>query len=71
MFNLAERGERELKLSGCQAVKLDAAMPGAKFDLVVQAPQVDGGIELVFIYNSDLFTEARIVSMLDQFESIY
>ncbi len=68
LFNLAERAERELKLKGCQAVKLDAAMAGAKFDLVVQAPQIDGGIELGFIYNADLFTEARIVSMLDQFE---
>jgi len=70
LFNWADRADRQLDLAGCETVRLEAAMPGAKFDLVVQAPEIDNAIELVFIYNADLFSEQRILTMLDQLESL-
>ena len=56
-----------LKLAGCQTVKLSTSAPEAKFDIVLHAPEVDGSIELAIVYNADLFSEHRIVNMLDQF----
>ncbi|HEX2933229.1 MAG TPA: amino acid adenylation domain-containing protein, partial [Candidatus Binatia bacterium] len=67
LFNLAEVGDRELKLTGCETTKIRQSIPGAKFDLVVQAPEIDGCIELTMVYNADLFAESRIVGMLEQF----
>ncbi len=70
LFNMAEVGERELKLAGCRTVRLQQTMPAAKFDIVVQAPEIDGAAELVMIYNADLFLQKSIDSMLDQFASL-
>jgi amino acid adenylation domain-containing protein len=67
MFNLADTSERVLKLAGCQTIKLSPYAPEAKFDIVLHAPEVDGRIELAIVYNVDLFSEHRIVSILDQF----
>ena len=66
LFNMADVSERELKLSGCATVKLQRAAPGAKFDLVFHAPEIDGAIALMLVYNADLFTEARATAMLQQ-----
>ena len=67
MFNMADTSERVLKLAGCQTVKLSPSAPEAKFDIVLHAPEVDGRIELAMVYNADLFSEHRIINMLDQF----
>jgi amino acid adenylation domain-containing protein len=70
LFNMADIAERELTLQGCRIVKLRRAAAGAKFDLVFQAPEVGGCIELALIYNADLFSERRAQSMLDQWASL-
>jgi amino acid adenylation domain-containing protein len=67
IFNMADTSERILNLAGCQIVKLWPSAPEAKFDIVLHAPEVDGRIELAMVYNADLFSEHRIVNMLDQF----
>jgi len=66
LFNMADVGERDLKLAGCDTSKISQTMPGAKFDLVIQAPQIDGCLELTMVYNADLFLETRIAAMLEQ-----
>jgi amino acid adenylation domain-containing protein len=67
MFNMADTSERVLQLAGCQTVKLSTSAPEAKFDIVLHAPEVNGHIELAIVYNADLFSEHRIVNILDQF----
>ena len=66
LFNMADVGERNLKLAGCVTSKISQTMPGAKFDLVIQAPQIDGCLELTMVYNADLFLGTRIAALLEQ-----
>ena len=66
LFNMADIADRDLQLAGCATTKLDRAAPGAKFDLVAHAPQIDDCIELALVYNVDLFSEARARAMLEQ-----
>src|SRR5262245_49871427 len=70
MFNMADTSERVLKLAGCKTIKLWRSEPEAKFDFVLHAPEVDSHIELAIVYNADLFSEYRIVNLLDQFTHI-
>ena len=70
LFNMTDGAERELRLPGCDAVKLHRAAPSAKFDLVFRAPEFDGCIELTLVYNADLFSAARAKSMLEQWASL-
>jgi len=67
LFNIADNAERILALPGCEVTKFSHGEPGAKFDVVLQAPEVDGKIELVIVYNADLFRESRIDLLLEQF----
>ena len=67
MFNMADTSERVLTLPGCTVTKLSSADPSAKFDIVLHAPEVDGRIELAIVYNADLFSERRIINLLNQF----
>src|SRR5207253_3563126 len=53
MFNMADTSERTLTLPGCAVTKLSSADPSAKFDIVLHAPEVDGRIEIVMVYNAD------------------
>ncbi|MDP2601547.1 MAG: amino acid adenylation domain-containing protein [Deltaproteobacteria bacterium] len=67
LFNLADISERVLTLPGCEIVKLSYAAPSAKFDLTVYAPEIDGRVELAIVYNAELFNEARVAGLLQQF----
>ena len=67
MFNMADTSERTLTLQGCTVTKISSADPSAKFDIVLHAPEVDGRIELAIVYNADLFSERRIINVLNQF----
>ena len=70
LFNMADISDRDLKLAGCTTEKLERTAPGAKFDLVVQAPEIDGSIELALVYNADLFAEPRAQAMLQQWSHL-
>ena len=67
LFNMVDLSERVLRIPGCEVSKLQLSDPEAKFDLTFYAPERDGRIELAMVYNTDLFIEARIAAMLDQF----
>jgi amino acid adenylation domain-containing protein len=66
LFNMAEIAERDLQLPGCVITRLHRAAAGAKFDLVFQAPEFGGAIELTLVYNAGLFSESRAQAMLAQ-----
>jgi amino acid adenylation domain-containing protein len=70
LFNIADTRERSLALPGCEVAKFSHAEPGAKFDIVLHAPENDGKIELAIVYNADLFRATRIAVLLDQFASL-
>jgi amino acid adenylation domain-containing protein len=70
MFNMTDASERLLKLTGCQTIKISHAAPGAKFDIILHAPEIEGKLELAIVYNADLFTEGRISSLLEQFSDL-
>jgi amino acid adenylation domain-containing protein len=70
LFNIADTSERILTLTGCEVTKLAQVDPGAKFDIVLYAPEVGGKIELAVVYNTALFREGRIATLLEQFASL-
>ncbi len=70
LFNVADRSERTLTLTGCQVSKLAQSNPDAKFDLVIHAPDVDGKIELAIVYNTALFREVRMALLLEQWANL-
>jgi amino acid adenylation domain-containing protein len=70
LFNIADSSDRMLTLSGCEITKLARVDPGAKFDIVLQAPEVNGKIELAAVYNTALFREDRITQLLEQWAAL-
>jgi amino acid adenylation domain-containing protein len=68
LFNLADIAERFLILPGCEVVKLASFALAAKYELALSAPEIDGKIQLNIVYNTELFCESRIVSMLRELE---
>ncbi len=68
LFNLADTSERLLALPRCDVVKFAPFALAAKYELVLSAPEVDGKIQLNIVYNTELFSESRIIAMLRQFE---
>jgi amino acid adenylation domain-containing protein len=70
LFNVADISERALALTGCEVIKLPPPNPEAKFDIVLHAPEKDGQIELVAVYNTALFCEERISLLLEQWATL-
>jgi amino acid adenylation domain-containing protein len=70
MFNMNEVSARALKLKDCRTEKLIQSEPSAKFDITLYAPEVEGAIELVMVYNADLFGPARVAIYLDQLSAV-
>jgi amino acid adenylation domain-containing protein len=70
LFNVADISERTLALPGCDIVKLPLPAPGAKFDIVLHAPEIDGRIELVVVYNASLFRGDPIALLLEQWATL-
>jgi amino acid adenylation domain-containing protein len=68
LFNLIDKSERVFTLPDCEVTQIAHAEPAAKFDLVFDAPEVDGTLEAAIVYNADLFTARRIQVLLQQFE---
>jgi amino acid adenylation domain-containing protein len=66
MFNMADTSERVLTLPGCETTKLSHSAPGAKFDIILHAPEKDGRIELSIVYNTALFSPDRMAATLEQ-----
>jgi amino acid adenylation domain-containing protein len=68
LFNLIDKSERVFSLPECEVTKITEVEPAAKFDMVFDAPEVDGKLEVAIVYNADLFTARRIQVLLQQFE---
>jgi amino acid adenylation domain-containing protein len=71
LFNLADIAERFLILPGCEVVKLAPSELASKYELVLSAPEVNGKIQLNIVYNTELFSESRVVSMLRELEFLF
>ncbi len=69
LFNMLNYQLR-LELPGLQLEALPEEVPGAKLDLTLYLREVDGGLHLYAVYNSDLFDRARIEELLAQFEHV-
>jgi amino acid adenylation domain-containing protein len=70
LFNMHNLPVSRLAMSGLTVEEVLLREPASKFDLTLYAPERDGAIQLRFVYNCDLFTEARIVGMLDQLKHL-
>ena len=70
LFNVADASERRFSLADCKIDKIIESAPGAKFDLVLSAPEVGGSVELAVVYNAELYCPERIATLLEQFELI-
>jgi amino acid adenylation domain-containing protein len=70
LFNIADISDRMLTLASCEVTKLARVDPGAKFDIVLHAPEVSGKIELAIVYNTALFREGRITLLLEQWAAL-
>ena len=70
LFNVADLSERRFSLAGCKIDKIMASAPGAKFDLVLSAPEIAGSVALTVDYNVELYRPERIAAVLEQFELI-
>jgi amino acid adenylation domain-containing protein len=70
LFNIADTSDRILTLAGCEVTKLARVDPGAKFDIVLHAPEVGAKIELAIVYNTALFREGRITLLLEQWATL-
>jgi amino acid adenylation domain-containing protein len=67
VFNMADVSERVLTLQGCDVKKESFFAPEAKFDITLYPTEKDGSVELAIVYNADLFDDARIEAVLNEF----
>lgn len=69
-FNLLNFGKKTINVAGLTWESLPRPEAEAKFDLTLYAREKAEGIQLEFVYNSGLFTSARIKEMLIQLSAI-
>jgi amino acid adenylation domain-containing protein len=60
----------QIELPGLTIEPLSAAERSARFDLSLYATEQQGGIQLIFVYNADLFEDATIAQMLEHFQAL-
>ncbi|HEX6289174.1 MAG TPA: amino acid adenylation domain-containing protein, partial [Herpetosiphonaceae bacterium] len=69
-FNMLNYPYRHCELPGLQLEVLAPPDIGAKFDLTLYVEERDAGIFCDLVYNADLFSEARMAALLDQFQHL-
>jgi amino acid adenylation domain-containing protein len=67
-FNMLNVGEDEVKFYGLKSEVISGADAESKFDLTLYVREHTGTLELILVYNRDLFEPARMEEMLHQFE---
>jgi amino acid adenylation domain-containing protein len=60
----------QIELPGLTIEPLSAGERSARFDLSLYAREHQEGIQLVFVYNTDLFEDATIARMLEHFQTL-
>jgi amino acid adenylation domain-containing protein len=66
-FNMLNLADNELKLSGLKVEPYSIHSSRSKFDLTLYVREQQQGIQLILVYNADLFEPERMVEMLEQF----
>ncbi|MCA9977287.1 MAG: amino acid adenylation domain-containing protein, partial [Anaerolineales bacterium] len=67
-FNMLNFSEGALQLPGVTSEVLANPTLGSKFDLTLYVSEIGPQIKLLLSYNADLFQEARMVEMVEQYE---
>ena len=70
MFALQNAPMGETQLSGLEIVPVESAELRVRFDLELHAIERDGGVDLYWLYNSDLFDPWRIERMAAHFRTL-
>ncbi|MFS1303918.1 amino acid adenylation domain-containing protein [Streptosporangium longisporum] len=70
MFNMYNFAEPKLDLPGCETEALAAGLPGALFDLTMYVSEHGDGYALQLVYNPDLFSAARMESLLASYRHL-
>jgi len=66
MFNMQHLTAASFELEGLAVERLPYLEPEAKFDLTLYAPEKDGAIQLVAVYNESLFNQSLIRALLEE-----
>ena len=67
-FNMLNFGVEQLNLPGVETEFETVPQMAAKFDLTLYLEEQADGILLKLVYNSDLFTRARMIELLEQYK---
>jgi amino acid adenylation domain-containing protein len=70
LFNLLNLEDSNLNLAGLTAIPVNIPEVNSKFELTLYVKEQERQIHFDLTYNTDLFTQARIVEMLAQFEQL-
>jgi amino acid adenylation domain-containing protein len=68
LFNMLSLPASDLALLGLDLRVLTPAEVPSKFDMTFYVSEIDRGVNIHLVYNADLFDEARMVDLLDQFK---
>lgn len=66
-FNMLNFPPSRLEMSGVQVTLIAPPEVGSKFDLTLYANDLDEAIQFTLTWNTDLFSQGRMVEMLEQF----
>lgn len=69
-FNMLNYTDAPVEMADIRAEFITNPEMGSKFDLTLYVHEVDNRIHLTLVYNADLFSAARMKSMLAQYESV-
>jgi len=69
-FNLQNAATGRQDLHGLAITPLPSRTPQVRFDLEIHAIEQEDGLELIWLYNRDLFDAARIESLLARFLAV-
>ena len=67
---LLDGEELRLALPGLEIDPFEVEQPVARFDLTLEMYEKRDGVDVIWIYNSDLFDEATVARMADHFLTI-
>jgi amino acid adenylation domain-containing protein len=69
-FNMLNFGNKAVDMEDIRGEFITNPEMGSKFDLTLYLYETDRRIDLALVYNADLFTAARMETMLLQYESV-
>ena len=70
LFNMANLPPIQREVAGLTIETFSRPEDAARFDLTLYAPETKEGIKILAAYSTDLFTQARIAEMLEQYRHL-